>query len=229
MKKLKEELKLIRWLLSDDYNKTLETVLKNDFRKDLLGVIKTAKTVFPFTNEGYFKDYEALKRDTINLWGVDVQEKELPDNLLGAYLPKGKNRKSVIFINKKKSPLFNLTTLSHETSHIPACIYFHKEHKPSQIPVRNRTTMFKKALTNKEEICADILTTFGAYPRPDFVLKFGKLKFGIRAVIKALFHLPQHYPELIRGFLRGKDIILNFALVIHFLKLRFFLYKQYNF
>lgn len=230
MKQLSEKFKLIRWLWSDQYETALGKVLHPGFKDDLLGVCDIARKNFPFLNTGYFGNYEAVKQDSRELWGVDVQEVELPSDLLGAYVPKGKDGKSVILINKTRSPLFKLTTLSHELSHVPVYQYLQKKHEHAcdEIRVRNRIAVFANALIDPEEVLPDVLTTLGAYPQPDFKRIFAKTKFGIWAMIKAMVHLPRHYPELIAGFLRGKDILLNLALAIHFLKLRYFLYERFE-
>lgn len=230
MESLKEKIKLIRWLWSDRYEATLNGVLHPGAKKDLLGVMKIARKRFPFLNKGYFGNYEKVKQDAQELWGIDVKEVELPDYLLGVFMPEEECDQSVILINKKKSPLFKLTTLSHELSHAPAMLYYNKKHrcKTGEIRIRNRVTIFSDALKDKEEVMADVLTSLGAYPKPDFERFFAKGRFNFWSLVKSYLHMPRHYPELITGFLRFRDILLNIALSIHFLKLRFFLYKRFG-
>lgn len=225
-----DKIQLIRWMCSEEYKRTVETVLHPGFKKDLAGVCKIARKRFPFLNQGYFGNYQELKKDSARLWGVDVKEVLLPDDLLGTYVPRGKNGRSVILINKKKTPLFNLATLAHELSHVPAYMYYHRKnkHKCRDIHVRSRVALFSDALKDKEEILADVLTTLGAYPLPDFKKVFGNVQFGFRAFLKSLGHLPKHYPELVPGVLKGRDLLLNTALLIHFLRLRFMLNQNFG-
>lgn len=225
---LRQETKLIRWLCGRDYLKRLRDILNQGSQKELLEVYKCAKGYFPFLNRGYFGGYDDVKKMSEDLFGVPVNETDLPPSLLGAYIPSEEKSRRMIIINKASDPFFRLSTLAHEMSHIVVCNYLKKTHPdPQDIRVRNRVAEFAESLKDKEELLADALTALSAYPYPDFQKAFAGGGFGWRAVFRAVMHLRRHYPEIVRGFFKSRRPLLNIAFIIHFFRLRRDLYERF--
>lgn len=222
-----EKIKLLKWVVGRDYENTLSQAFKSGAERDLPPLLKTAKAYFPFFNQGYFPHFCQLKKEAELLVGVPVKETHLPTDLLGAYLPETGKQNGVILINKKMHPVFRLSTLAHELCH--AVIYRYYKNKgclSHATRMRARVSQFKDELYDKEELLADTFTAIGTYPAPDFEknLANGDL---IRNTFKIIFHLRKHYPEVAKGFWFQRGMILNLVLIIHFFRLRKFIYQHY--
>lgn len=223
------ELKLLLWLCSQRYEKTLVQVFQEPLiKKEWFSVVGLSKKYFPFLNSGYFKNYDGLKKQTKQAVKVTVKEIPLPETVLGAYVP-SKNS-GAILINSLANPVFRLSTLAHELSHAVVCEYYHQLKGHSDpFRVRNRVALFQEALYDKEEIFADALTSIGTYPLEDFKKTFlPNPFFSFKTLLKAIGHLKKHYPDVAHGFLFSRAFFLNMAFIIHFLRLRIFLYKELN-
>ncbi|MBX7149293.1 ImmA/IrrE family metallo-endopeptidase [bacterium] len=227
MLQLIDEIKLLTWMCSSNYWATLHNVFDRPrVRAEWFGTLnKVAKKYFPFFNTGYFQNYDGLKKQTEENVGVAVKEIPMTDNVMGAYLPQGNG---TILINNQLHPVFKLSTLAHELSHVGVCEYY-QQYAPheSSLTVKNRVPVFKESLQDKEEMFADALIAVGTYPVKDFEAIFSKKPvFSLAALIKAIRHLKKHYPDVAQNFFFSRAVFLNMALIVHFLRLRIFLYKE---
>lgn len=229
-------IRLIRWLLSREYERTLSQVFREGTGEDLLGVLEASGQYFPFLNQAYFKGFQELKKDSQEIVGLQVQEVPMPDSILGAYLPETDGKPGTIFINRRMKPVFWLSTLAHELSHAVIYRYYKKSGAPlHETRLRHRISQFQEDLRDKEEAIADVLTAIGTYTQADLKrifyseeeLQKRSKRFSFRDLRKAFKHLRAHYPEVTKNFLFTKDMFLNIAFIIHFLRLRMFVFDRF--
>lgn len=229
-KRFFEEIKLLFWICGKGYHQTLKKVFDSSkaCQEWFQTIHHVTQKYFPFFNTGYFENYRGLKSQAEQLTGVSVKEVPLPDTVLGAYLPQEKS--GAILINSLVHPVFKLSTLAHELSHVAVYEYYQKSHDYFEsFRIRNRLTLFMETLRDKEEVFADALIAIGTYPRMDFEKTFSRMPaLSLTSLVKAVKHLKKHYPDVMRGFLFSRAVFLNMAFIVHFLRLRIFLYKELN-
>jgi len=220
------ELGLLFWICSRRYEQALRRTFTDQAKAELLGAIDYTKRYFPFFNRGYFGGFKQLKADTEQLVGVRVKEVTMPATVLGAYYPETAQSQGMILINNQTHPVFRLSTLAHELCHAVVCRSLKTHHGYEEIRVRNRVTQFKQALNDKEEVLADSLQAIGTYPLPDFLHRFRHKSRNFLSYFNAKTHLKRHYPEVTTGIRYKRGMILNIVFMIHYLRLRMFLYKE---
>lgn len=222
---LLENLKLIFWLCSPFYKRALRAMYTQDLKNEFRKIFLFAKIYFPNANEECLGGYEHLKGKLRQLFGVEVRETPLPESLMGVYYPGSLGeKKGLIFINTLFHPVFRLSTLGHELSHTIVENYFGQTHGHEEVRVLNRIAMFQEALSDKDEVYADSLQTVGTFPAPDLG-QFIKVPQWV-AYYRATKYLQKNYPELTRGIRFKRGMLLNIALLIHYVRLRLFLNEE---
>lgn len=220
-----EELKLVVWLFSRRFERTLKQLFDEPAQQEFLAALNYSKTYFPQVNQGYFGNYAALKGDAEQLVGVRVEEVSLPESIMGLFWPKRQKGPDCIVVNTQYHPVFRLSTLGHELCHAVISRHLSLVHGPHAVAIRNRIPHFKDSLSDKNELFADALLAIGTYPRPDFERNFTGLRSRLSSLWRAIRHLKAHYPDVVHPLSLRDGLLLNLAFIIHYLKLRYFLHE----
>jgi len=226
---IRDGIKALFWVISPAYTQVLKTVLPPCEKDTVRNLFDYSKDYYPYMNREFFPGYlSGLKAVAEDGLEVQIHEVDLSDDVLGAFYP---SQKPTIFLNRKMPSFLKFSTLGHEMSHV-IVNEFLGAHREEHAIVKHRYATFHKDLGEKEEALADVLTSFGSYPRPALEKypqqQLKKDGFGLGDFFKALWHFKCHYPESTRRLPFSSVGLLNLALIMHYYRLRQYVYKTFD-
>lgn len=219
-------------------------------REEVKGVIELAQVYFPTYGREHWHRLEDLKANFKSHYPFSLEEAELPKDLIGIFVPKGKPRDKspdevarcgTIVLNTRSGRGMHLSTIAHENGHL--FTHFKRLHDRTLNPAPKPDFFFARSedlshiLDDPDELLADFIAAMGSYPRDHFTRAFcnrtGKVRGLYRRVpiflfLRAILYIRTHYKELMRNFFSTDHKLFQLCLTLHYIRLRVFLYEEYG-
>lgn len=205
-------------------------------------VVSLVQSYLPRYSREHWHRYEDLLSDFKDSFPYRIKEADLPQELLGVFIPD--NQKSVkgrILLNPKSDKGMFLSTLAHEKGHLFSYLYrLFKEgdsFKSQARAIYARSSDLTETLTDPEELLADMMASLGAYPKEYFQKSFcnkqGELYWVYRwfptlLFSRAILYMFKNYTEMSKNFFHSKNKLFHLCLGVHFIRLRVFIYGKYK-